>query len=171
MLRRDTHTQTRAYTLTRACDWCERSGSGAERSGSGAERSGSGRNFRSPLRSRSATFPLPLYRIFHAPLPLHRIFFMPRSRSFNFRTRSGYTPHKGASWGDPLMAPKHLGLQCSRKIYVKDKTDYFLHHLRLMYPKMSQVKGRNQKKSAGFARSIVFISPLSKLWRRPDYDG
>jgi len=36
-----------------------------------------------------------------------------------------------------------------------DKNGLFLHHLRLMYPRMSQMKGRSKKNSAGSARSIV----------------
>jgi len=119
------------------------------------ERSSSGQNFHSPLtplsvtpaprpsRSRSTVF-------FHAPLPL-------RSRSFSFRTRS--TPHRGMSREWPHHGPQKTSWpQCPRKIYVKGKMDYFCiicDKRYVAYPRMSQVKDRNKKHSAGSARSIV----------------
>ena len=44
-------------------------------------------------------------------------------------------------------------------------------HLRLMYHRMSQVKGTNKKYSASSVRSIFYIPILKTCGPAPDYDG
>ena len=109
------------------------------------------------LRSRSGSDPAPL-RSAPAPIPL-RSRYAPaplRSRSFNFQTRYAPAPLRtGACLG---VAPSKTSLpQSPRKIYVKDKMDYFASFATNVPQKSERHKWRIETKK-------ILLAPLAALF-------
>jgi len=101
-----------------------------------------------PLTPLSLSAPLPLHRIFSRPAPA----LLPLIQ-FSDPLRSGECLGVAPSWPSKTLWP-----QCPRKIYIKGKNGLFLYHLRLTYPRMSQVKDRNKK---------ILLAPLTALFYIP----
>ena len=99
-----------------------------------------------PSHSAALFFFTPCYASTHSifgPAPL-------RTRAYLGWPPHGPQKHRGPS------APENL---CKRS------DGLFLHHLRLTYPRMSQVKGRNQNFHWLRSRSSNFLGPLRSIFR------